>query len=563
MAGELERLLIRIEADTAILRKAMADAEKQVSGFASAVDKNLERSERRFKSFNNASRQLFAGLSAGLVIRETARLSDAYVNMTNRLKFVTSSSAELEAVQGRLYKIAQETRQPLQETTELYSRMAFALRNTGASTNEVLQFTENLNKALALSGASGSEAAGALIQLSQGLASGTLRGQELNSILEQTPYIASLIAKQMGVTTGELRKLGEQGKITGKIVLDAVKNADELNGKFAQTTPTIAQGFTTINNSLLNFVGRLNEATGAGEGTARVLMQMADAIDRMANSLPAVGKGVRNLSSQGPLPGVAGGISTLLFGSKPTATDTGWEATVTPNLDAKGQGAGSPADLYTETEKKLEQLRIRSLEAQNLQFEAIQAQYNSELQSWQSMLDQKLISQEQYNDAITNLQTISNRRQMDAQARLSDALLSQVSATGQAIFGENKKWAIAEAAISTYQGVAKALGAFPPPFNFAMAALVAAQGFAQVAAIRSTNKGGGGGGASVSGGGAASAGGASGGSGGASAGGAGGGLSDRAIGITLVGRSFGREEIREMIEGLNDAIKDGARLYVR
>jgi tape measure domain-containing protein len=559
MAGELERLLIRIEADTAILRKAMLDAEKRVAGFSSAVDKNLERSERRFRSFNNVSRQLFAGLSVGYLVKETAQLADTYTNMTNRLKFVTSSSAELEAVQRRLFQIAQETRVDLRETTELYARMSFALRDAGVSQNQVLQFTENLNKLFQLSGASAAEAAGALTQFSQGLAAGQLRGQELNSVMEQIPPLADLIAKKLGITTGELKKWGEQGKISGRVAFDAVYGAtEELRAQFDKTVPTISQGFVAISNSLLSFIGRLNEASGAGETMARTLIKIAEQLDRIDASRAAQ-------RFFGPGGAAAGAMAGALAGrdSALGVTTQGWEASITPaGMDTPGPNRQNTVDLFTETEKKLEQLRIQALEAQNFQTEALQAQHALELQNWQSMLDQKLISLEQFNQAQVNLQAVANRRQQDAQSRLSDALLSQVSATGAAIFGENKKWAMAEAAISTYQGIAKALGAFPPPFNFAMAALVAAQGFAQVAAIRSAGKGSSGGGAGVSSAGASGGAGSVG--GGASSGGESSSATNRgrAIGITLVGRSFDREQVRELIEGLNEAIADGAVLRV-
>ena len=561
MAGELERLLIRIEADTAILRKELERADKQISGFGDAVDKNLARTERRFSSFSAASKRLLGGLAVGYLVKETSSLSDSYVNMANRLKFVTTSSDELEAVQQRLFAIAQQTRQPVTETTELYSRMAFALKATGASTNEVLQFTENLQKALLLSGASGAEASGALVQLSQGLASGTLRGQELNSILEQTPYIASLIANEMGVTTGELRKLGQEGLITANVLRKAVGGATaELSEQTEKTATTVSQGWTKISNSMLRFVGELNETTGASSDLAYVMNLVAESIDGVTNRI-----------------GQATAALKILRGETPTLTDAlnlldpGRKRGTAVDLNAPKQDTTSTAPLgewktttqensFEGIQQRLDQLRIAALEAQGLQLEAERAAYAIELQTWQDHLDAKLISQEQYSQALGNLQTISNRRQMDAQSRLSDALLSQLAATGAAAFGQNKKWAIAEAAISTYQGVAKAIGAYPPPFNFAMAALVAAQGFVQVAAIRSTTPGSSGGGASVS---AGSAGSAS--SVGASdvGGSSGGGGSDRAIGITLVGRSFDREQIREMIEGLNDAIKDGARLFVK
>lgn len=559
MAGELERLLIRIEADTAILRKELERADKQIAGFGDAIDRQLSRSERRFSAFGSTSARILAGFSVGYLVKETVQLADSYTNMANRLKFVTSSAEELASVQARLFQIAQTTRQSLPEVTELYSRMAFALRDTGASQDQLLKFTENLNKALTLSGAAGAEASGALIQLSQGLASGTLRGQELNSILEQTPYLAALIAKQMGVTTGELRKLGEQGKITGATVFNAITGAsDELDQKFSQTVPTVSQGFTRISNSLLNFVGHVNETTEASKGLAYILQQIADAIDTIADAVDKVGPALRFMMPEGSTGQDAFGKFTM--GDARTLLG-GRSASITPDDAGATQPLQSKAvDQFTQVEKQLEQLRIQALEAQNLQTEAMQAQHALELQNWQSMLDQKLITLEQFNAASANLQTVANRRQMDAQSRLSDALLSQVVSTGQAIFGENKKWAIAEAAISTYQGVAKALGAYPPPFNFAMAALVAAQGMAQVAAIRSTNGGSSGGGGSVSSVGSAGSSSSSGSNSGAASSSNG---PSNTIAVTLVGETYSREQVRKLIEGFNDAIADGARLYVK
>lgn len=558
MAGELERLLIRLEADTSLLRKELDAADKKIGAFGDSIDRQLSRSERRFSSFASTSGRILSGIAVGYLVKETAQLADTYTNMANRLKFVTSSAEELASVQARLFQIAQETRQDLAGVTELYSRMAFALRDTGASQEQLLKFTENLNKALALSGASGSEASGALIQLSQGLASGTLRGQELNSVLEQTPYLAALIAKQMGVTTGELRKLGEQGKITGANVFNAIAGAsDELDRKFSQTVPTVSQGFVTLANSLLNFVGEVSVATEAGRGLAWVLQQMADAVDRLAYYVPKVSSALRLMMPEGSTGQDALGMPTM----KDALNVLGHRATITSEDGSASQPLQSKAvDQFTQVEKQLEQLRIQALEAQNLQTEALQAQHALELQNWQSMLDQKLISLEQFNAASANLQIVANRRQIDAQSKLSDALLSQISATGSAAFGENKKWAIAEAAISTYQGVAKALGAYPPPYNFAMAALVAAQGFAQVAAIRSTSAGSSGGGASVSSGASTSS--AANASSSYSSGSSSNGPSNT-IAVTLVGETYSREQVRKLIEGFNDAIADGARLYVK
>ncbi|WP_198150996.1 tape measure protein [Hyphomicrobium sulfonivorans] len=480
-------------------------------------------------------------------------LADTYTNMANRLKFVTENAAQLEAVQKRLFEISQTTRVDLRDTTELYSRMAFALRDLGPSQNQVLKFTENLNKALTLSGAAGAEASGALIQLSQGLASGVLRGQELNSILEQTPYIASLIAKQLGVTTGELRSLGQQGKITGKAVFDAMINASqELDDKFKDTVPTVSQGMTSIGNSALNLVGRFNEATGSGQKFAEVLQKIAKGIDGIDF------RKLERSQARGKPFGATGGVLGLahMFGILPNPMEQGeWETSVTPNMDATTEAVEADA---AGREARLKQLaehwdnynrsyRTALQDMLDLDTTPIGDKIDAITDAWQ----RGMISHRDYEKSM--------RKVKQQQSQIMDDLLTQTVSTGRAIFGENKKFAIAEAAISTYQGVSKALGAYPPPFNFAMAALVAAQGFAQVASIRSTNPGSGAGSTSISTGGATSAGSAGGGEsseGGSSPG------SARAINVSLVGRMFDREQVRELIEGLNDAIADGARLYV-
>jgi tape measure domain-containing protein len=545
MAGELERLLIRLEADTSILRKALADADKQIAGFGNNVDRQLSRTERRFSQFGSSARRIFAGLSVGYLAKETVQLADTYTLMTNRLKFVTNSSAELEAVQRRLFEIAQVTRGGLRETTELYGRMAFALRDTGVSQSEVLKFTENLNKAIALSGATASEASGALIQLSQGLASGTLRGQELNSILEQLPYVATLIARQLGITTGELKKMGEQGKITGKEVFKAVIDASaEMDAKFARTIPTVQQGVTALSNSLLNFVGRLNESTGAGAQLAAVLQQIAAGLDTID------GKAAKNAIFGGGAAGAAAGVAA--FGGRPRAGE--WETTVNPNLDETGEDR--TVDLAGQKE------RLDALSEAFASYDRIAKQTLGDLIN----LDTAPIGDK--IDAITdayNRGIITHRDYMNSmqdvtrqQMSLNDQLLSQTSATLGAMFKESKTAAIAQALINTYQGITQAL-TLPPPYSFAMAALVGAQGFAQVAAIRSTSKesgGGGGAGASSSG---ASAGGGGGGDGGGASTGAG--LSQTLFVSGLSGNGlWSTSMVRELAEKLVDFQRNGGKV---
>lgn len=209
-------------------------------------------------------KKAIAGLVAGATLGLLKQFADAFTTIQNRLRLTTTDQANLNAVFKELQDISSRTRSSLQGNAELYSRISLATKDLGTSQKEVLQFTESLNKAVKISGATAIEADAAIIQLSQGLASGALRGDELRSVLEQLPAVADVIAKSLGVTRGQLRKMGEDGKITAEVVLKAFREArGELDEKFKKTLPTIGEGFVLLKNQVIETVGRLDQATGA------------------------------------------------------------------------------------------------------------------------------------------------------------------------------------------------------------------------------------------------------------------------------------------------------------
>lgn len=252
---------------------------RQVEAELNAID----RAAQRLKSSIGAA-LAFAGLGVG--VAALVQYADAYTNINNRVRTVTASQAEAVVVMNQLYDVAQRTRQSWQGTAELYSRVALAARELGINQKEVLRFTESLNKAVILSGASSQEASAGLIQLSQGLASGTLRGDELRSVLEQLPAVADVIAKSLGVTRGELRKLGEDGKITALQVIDAFREAaTDLDQRFANTLPTIGQGFQILQNAVTKYVGEVTTGTGAQSALANGMIALANNIENVTRVL--------------------------------------------------------------------------------------------------------------------------------------------------------------------------------------------------------------------------------------------------------------------------------------
>lgn len=228
-------------------------------------------------------KKALATLGAAITAGELIRLLDTFTNLQNRLRATGLEAQNLSAVYRELLGVANSTRQSFEGTVETYSRLANSAKDMGLSQQELITFTKSLNQAIALSGASATEAQAGMIQLAQGMASGVLRGDELNSVLEQLPTVADVIAKQLNVTRGQLRKMGEDGKITADIIFDAFQNArGELEERFGKAVPTIGQSFQVLKNNVIDLVGRFDQATGASEAISRALLFVSENLDTIA-----------------------------------------------------------------------------------------------------------------------------------------------------------------------------------------------------------------------------------------------------------------------------------------
>lgn len=250
---------------------------RQVEGQLERINRAAERTRRII-----ANAFAFAGFSGG--IAGTIALADAFTVLQNRLRVVTDGTLQLTEVTDALFDVSRRTRSSFELTSRLYGRVALASRELGRSQAELLQFTEDLNLAVILSGSTTQEAAAGLIQFSQGLASGALRGDELRSVLEQLPVVADVIAAELGVTRGALRDLGAEGAITARVVLDAFEEASEsLQERFAESVRTVSQSFTILRSSVVLTLGELNEATGAMTTLSNAIIFLADNMDTLVN----------------------------------------------------------------------------------------------------------------------------------------------------------------------------------------------------------------------------------------------------------------------------------------
>lgn len=212
--------------------------------------------------------------------------ADDMTVLQSRLKLVTDSASQQAFVQQRLFEIAQDARIGFGALALQYAQTARSSEELQVSQTRLLAVNQTIAQAMAIGGGEASAMNAAMTQLSQGLASGTLRGEELNSILEQTPRLAKAIAQGMGISIGQLRAYGQEGKLTALSVIEALeKSAQSVQREFAVMTPTVSGSFQTLKNSGALFVAEMDKATGASAKLATGLTATAKAVAELGGDL--------------------------------------------------------------------------------------------------------------------------------------------------------------------------------------------------------------------------------------------------------------------------------------
>lgn len=217
------------------------------------------------------------------------QMADTAAQMRQQLSLASGSAREAEFAYDRLMKIASSARVEVSGLAQTYAQVSRATGELGISQDRLLRVTETLSKAITISGGSAQSAQAAMVQLSQGLASGTLRGEELNSIMEQTPRVARALADGLGVGIGALRQMGQDGELTAERVVMALEKASKaIDAEFARTEATVGQSMTVLGNSMLHMVGEFDKASGASKWLARNLLEIASAFDAIAESMKSL-----------------------------------------------------------------------------------------------------------------------------------------------------------------------------------------------------------------------------------------------------------------------------------
>ena len=253
--------------DTAAIREAREEWARAGTAF-DTIEENIRNANNEQQNFNNSIRggsnsangllsiikkvAIAAGGIAG--INKALNISDELASTKARLNLLVDDGGSVEALEQKIMASAQRSRSGYFDTASAVAKLGLNAGNAfGGNMDQVIAFMEQVNKQFVIGGATAQEQSYAMIQLTQAMAAGALRGEELNSILDGAPGIARAIEKYMGIAEGSIKTVAQEGKVTAEVVKNAMfAMADETNAKFDSMPKTWAQIWVDMKNQALS-----------------------------------------------------------------------------------------------------------------------------------------------------------------------------------------------------------------------------------------------------------------------------------------------------------------------
>ena len=300
-----------LKAGATAANKTLDDLESSTNKTTSALgklDKNARNAGSGMKNAGSAasglktSMSMLAGaISVSLIIGWGKAFLDIADNMTQlqaRIKRLTGDAETAKETFNSLTNIASTTGASLSDTTKLWETLTSSLKEAGATNAQVLNLTDTLQKIGRIGGSSTEEMANALRQFGQSIASGTIRAEEFNSILEQMPELARQIAAGLGISMGELRARMLDGKLTAEDALNAIQDRTSVvNAEFAKLPRSISQATGSLETSFAKMIASINDATGASSTFVSVIDSITSAINRLTGQTVSAAEVISDLTS--------------------------------------------------------------------------------------------------------------------------------------------------------------------------------------------------------------------------------------------------------------------------
>ncbi|BBV82167.1 phage tail tape measure protein [Enterobacter kobei] len=291
----LRELIIKISANSQSFQSEIARASRMGADYYRTMQNGGRQAAAAARESESALSDLTTGFasagkaaaaaSAAFATGKIVQIADEWNSVNARLKQASSSADDFAASQRQLMEISQRTGTAFADNANLFSRAAASMREYGYSSDEVLKITEAVSTGLKLSGANTQEASSVITQFSQALAQGVLRGEEFNAVNESGDRVIRALATGMGVARKDLKSMADQGQLTiDKVVPALVGQLDNLQDEFKSLPQTVSGSLQKVTNSFMQWVGGIDQATGATAGLSGGLDSLAQTLDAFTSS---------------------------------------------------------------------------------------------------------------------------------------------------------------------------------------------------------------------------------------------------------------------------------------
>lgn len=299
--ADIEKAQVQVDQ----LEKEVQQADQAFSGFQAEVGKantSLKETDTAaqtaqkgigvLKTGFTALIGVMGGIGIGLGLRELAEAADSYTNLSARINIATSDGGNFQQAMAGVHQVALMTNSSLDATAGLFTKVNDTGKQMGMTQQQSLDLVKTINMAIQTGGGSAAAADAAITQFTQALQSGVLRGDEFNSIMEQAPGISKALAQSLGVTTGELRKMAENGELSAEKVIKALQSQSAaIEADYAKFPTTIGNALQRIATQWQILIGTMDQANGASATVAQWLVTLADNMDVVETILEDIGEG--------------------------------------------------------------------------------------------------------------------------------------------------------------------------------------------------------------------------------------------------------------------------------
>ncbi|QOI03383.1 phage tail tape measure protein [Pseudomonas savastanoi] len=381
--------------------------------------------ERRVRSLSSAAAGLAGPLVAAVSTKAFYDAAEAYSTLTNRMKLVTDGAGELAAAQKAVFAISQSSYQPLNATAELYQRIATNQKELKLTGEGVAGVVGTISKTLAISGASAASANASLIQLGQAFASGVLRGEELNSVMEQAPALAQAIAAGMGKTVGELRTLGAAGLLTADAVVKALQaQRQAVDQLFDKTAVTIGNSITALDNSFTQLIGKMDQASGASASISSAFVAVSKSMDALTSDSSSTYLTLSRVSNAAEtLAYIIGGRLALSAGQAVASLALATKASIQQTAALVGSTAANLAAAKAEAESSKQ--AVISAQSKQADANATLARANAEIVAAEQKLAADRMRQQSDLNNLRSIQAVLVAEREQEVTRLSNQISEQ------------------------------------------------------------------------------------------------------------------------------------------